>query len=154
MPLQLGKAFSEGFHGEITCKTRVVNAKWLSTSSFSHYCLISCEQFSEAEEQSKKRGSVCTTGFEDVIYEKSDSLPWHKSHIGPKGYLVHSEFHNPSLPLITTYCTCKRVVQISTVSTDGVRQGNNLALLFRICCTFRNITHCFSRNMLLLSCLQ
>lgn len=54
MPLQLDKASSEGFREEITCNTRVVNAEWLSTSSFSHYCLISPEQFSQAEEQSKK----------------------------------------------------------------------------------------------------
>lgn len=54
MPLQPGNASSEAFQREITCNSPVVSTQWLSTSSFSHYCLISWEQFSEAEEPSKK----------------------------------------------------------------------------------------------------
>lgn len=99
MTLQLSKASSEGFHREITCNTRAVNAEWLSTASFSHYCLISWEQFSKAEEQLKKEAvSLCGWLWGCNLW-LSDGLPWHKSHIRPRGYLVHCEIHNPLLPL-------------------------------------------------------
>lgn len=88
-----------GFDREITCNTRAVNAEWLSsTSSFSHYCLISWEQFSRAEEQWKKEAvSLCGWLWGCNLW-LSEGLPWCKSQIRPRGDLVHRAFRNPQEP--------------------------------------------------------
>lgn len=88
-----------GFDREITCNTRAVNAELLSsTSSFSHYCLISWEQFSRAEEQWKKEAVSLRGWLWGCNLWLSEGLPRCKSQIRPRGDLVHRAFRNLQEP--------------------------------------------------------
>lgn len=60
---------------------------------------LSVENSSRRLKSSRRKGlSLCGWLWGCNLWQ-SDSLPWHKSHIRPRGYQVHCEVHNPPLPL-------------------------------------------------------